>query len=350
MKKIKVKNNSLKEIVRAFKKYNNYILSTHVSPDGDGIGSELALGFGLRKLGKKVTIANSDPFPANYEFLPCNGILKDREEVKSSYDIAVSLECPGLDRVGKLKKVFLKSGKIINLDHHMSNDYFGDYNYVDEGAAAVGEQVYDILIALGVKLDINIATCLYTSLATDTGSFSYSNTTRRTHEIVIELMKYGVNPSEINQNVYEVSSLGKIKLLGKALNSLNVDKKYGIAWTVLLKEVFEKTGTTYSDSEGIINYARSIKDVNVAISFTEINGERVKISFRSKRNEIDVNKIAVFFNGGGHKRASGALQEGTIDDVKEKVLNKTREEIKRVSIKKFKPGIKSCGVSAKKKG
>ena len=189
-----MRNNSLKEIVKALKKYDDYLLSTHISPDGDGIGSELALGFGLKKLGKKVTIANSDPFPANYEFLPCNGILKNREEIRNTYGVAVSLECPSLNRVGKLKKTFLKSGKIMNLDHHMSNDFFGDYNYVDEGAAAVGEQVFDILVGLGVKLDLNIATCLYTSLLTDTGSFSYSNTTRRTHEIVIELMKYGVNP------------------------------------------------------------------------------------------------------------------------------------------------------------
>ncbi len=345
-----MKNNSLKEIVRAFRKYDNYILSTHISPDGDGIGSELALGFGLKKLGKKVTIANSDPFPANYEFLPCNGMLKNREEIKGSYDVAVSLECPGLDRVGKMKKVFLKSGRIINLDHHMSNEFFGDYNYVDDGSAAVGEQVFDILFELGVKLDLNIATCLYTSLLTDTGSFSYSNTTRRTHEIVIELMKYGVNPSEVNQNVYEVSSLGKIQLLGRAINSLCIDERYGIAWTVLAKKDFEDTGTNYSDSEGIINYARSIKGVNIAISFTEIHGERVKISFRSKRNEIDVNKIALFFAGGGHKRASGALQKGTVNEVKEKVLKKTIEVIKSVSAGfKLKPVLGACGTLTKKK-
>ncbi len=345
-----MRNNSLKEIVKAFKKHDDYLLSTHISPDGDGIGSELALGFGLKKLGKKVAIANSDPFPANYEFLPCNGILKNREEIKNTYGVAVSLECPSLNRVGKLKKNFLKSGMIMNLDHHMSNDYFGDYNYVDEGAAAVGEQVFDILVGLGVKLDLNIATCLYTSLLTDTGSFSYSNTTRRTHEIVIELMKYGVNPSDVNQNVYEVSSLGKIKLLGKALNSLQVDDKYGIAWTVLTKEAFAKTGTTYSDSEGVINYARSIKGINVAISFTEISGGKVKISFRSKRDEVDVNKIALFFNGGGHKRASGALQEGTLKEVKESVLIKAIDVIKGVSAgKKLLSEIKSCAASAKMK-
>ncbi|OGF46521.1 MAG: hypothetical protein A2452_01085 [Candidatus Firestonebacteria bacterium RIFOXYC2_FULL_39_67] len=323
-----MKNNSLREIVRAFKKYDDYILATHVNPDGDGIGAELALAFGLRKLGKKVTIINSDPFPENYEFLPTNGLLKEIDFIKGNYNVAVSLECPGLDRVGKLKKVFLKSKKIINLDHHLNNDYFGDYNYVDDKAAAVGEQVYSILLGLGVKIDLDIAVCIYTSLLTDTGSFAYSNTTKKTHQIVISLMDYGVNPSEVYQNVYEVSSLGKIQLLGKALNSLQADKKRGVAWITLMKDSFRKTGTLYGDSEGIINYARSIKGVNVAISFTELENRRVKISFRSKRDDIDVNKIAVSFRGGGHKRASGAVIEGNMKEVKEKVLKKVFEVIK----------------------
>ncbi|MFH1074150.1 MAG: bifunctional oligoribonuclease/PAP phosphatase NrnA [Candidatus Firestonebacteria bacterium] len=322
-----MKNNSLREIVKAFKKHDDYILSTHINPDGDGIGAEIALGFGLKKLGKKVIISNSDPFPENYEFLPCNGLLKEKDAVKSSYNVAVSLECSGLSRVGKLKKVFLKSKKIINLDHHSSNDYFGDYNYVDDKAAAVGEQVYYILLGLGVKIDLDIATCIYTSLLTDTGSFAYSNTTRKTHQIVVELLDYGVNPSEVYQNVYEVSSLGKIQLLGKALNSLHADKKRGVAWITLMKDSFRKTGTLYGDSEGIINYARSIKGVNVAISFTELENGRVKISFRSKRDDIDVNKIALSFKGGGHKRASGAVIEGNMKEVKEKVLKKVFEEI-----------------------
>ena len=323
-----MKNNSLREIVKAFKKYDDFILSTHVNPDGDGIGAELALGFGLKKLGKKVTISNSDIFPENYEFLPTNGLLKEKEDIKASYNVAVSLECPGLDRVGKMKKVFLKSKKIINLDHHPSNDYFGDYNYIDDKAAAVGEQVYGILLGLGVKIDLEIATCIYTSLLTDTGSFAYSNTTKKTHEIVVELMEYGVNPSEVYQNVYEVSSLGKIQLLGKALNSLQSDKKHGVAWITLMKDAFAKTGTLYGDAEGIINYARSIKGVNVAISFTELQNGRVKISLRSKRDDIDVNKIALAFKGGGHKRASGAVIEGSVKEVKEKVLKKVFEALK----------------------
>ena len=323
-----MKNNTLREIVKAFKKYDDFILSTHVNPDGDGIGAEIALGFGLRQLGKKVTISNSDPFPENYEFLPTGGLLKEKDSIKASYAVAVSLECPGLDRVGKLKKVFLRSKKIINLDHHPSNDYFGDFNYVDDKAAAVGEQVYNILLGLGVKIDLDIANCLYTSLLTDTGSFAYSNTTKKTHQIVVELMDYGVNPSEIYENVYEVSSLGKIQLLGKALNSLHTDKKRGVAWITLMKDSFDKTGASYGDSEGIINYARSIKGVNVAMSFIELQNGRVKISFRSKRDDIDVNKIAVSFKGGGHKRASGAVIEGSMKEVKEKVLRKVFETLK----------------------
>jgi phosphoesterase RecJ-like protein len=323
-----LRNNSLREIVRAFRKYDDYILSTHNNPDGDGIGAELALSFGLKKLGKKVVIANSDPYPENYEFLPSNGLVKDKDAIKASYNVAVSLECSGLDRIGKMKKVFLKSKKIINLDHHMSNEYFGDFNYIDSGAAAVGEQVYDILLGLGVKIDVDIATCIYTALVTDTGSFAYSNTSKRTHQIVVELMNAGVNPSEIYQNIYEVSSLGKMQLLGKALSSLRTDKKRGVAWITLKKDNFIKTGTAYGDSEGLINYARSIKGVNVAISFTEVEEGRVKISLRSKKDDFDVNKIALSFNGGGHRRASGAILEGSIEEVKEKVLNKIFDYIK----------------------
>lgn len=325
-----MKNNSLHEIIKAFRKLDDYILATHINPDGDGIGAELALGFGLKQLGKKVVIANSDAFPENYEFLPTNGLLHKRETIKSNYNVAVSLECPGLDRVGKLKNVFLRSHKIINLDHHFSNEYFGDYNYVDDKAAAVGEQVYYILKGLGVKINLEIATCIYTSLLTDTGSFAYSNTNKRTHEIVVELLDCGVNPSEVYQNVYEVSSLGKIQLLGKALSSLQADKKRGVAWVTLLKDSFKKTGASYGDSEGIINYARSIKGVNVAISFTELENGRVKVSFRSKRDDIDVNKLALTFKGGGHKRASGAVLEGSMKQVKEKVLKKVFETVKNI--------------------
>ena len=344
-----MKKNNLSEIANIFRNSDNFLLSTHIHPDGDGIGAEIALGLGLRKLKKDVIVINSDPIPENYCFLPSEGLLKDPGYLNSNFDVGVSIECSDLDRAGKIvKQAFLRIKNIVNIDHHPGNGFFGTYNYVVTSASAVGEQVYDLLKALKIKFDKNIAECIYTSILTDTGSFAYSNTTKRTHEVVVDLLKYDINPTEIYQNVYEVSSLGKIQLLGATINSLEVDKEKGMAWITITRETFKSTGTSYDDAEGLINYARSIKGVKVALSFTEISQNKIKVSFRSKVDDVNVNEIAASFNGGGHRRASGALLEGDLNEVKDKVLSRMFEYIAKGNNKTKK--TKSSKILAEKAG
>ncbi|MFH1823892.1 MAG: bifunctional oligoribonuclease/PAP phosphatase NrnA [Candidatus Firestonebacteria bacterium] len=325
-----MESHNLKDIVKVFKRENNFLLSTHVHPDGDGIGASLALALGLRKLKKEVSIAFANSLPENYYFLPFDGLLKKIDLSNAGCNIGVAIECSDLNRLGDIKKVFKCVNQIINIDHHPGNTFFGDYNYIVSSACAVGEQIYDILKVLKIKFDKDIATCIYASILTDTGSFAYSNTTKRTHEIVVDLLNYDLIPSEIYKNIYEINSLGKIQLLGLAINSLEVSQDKKISWITLKNDAFKKTGAVYEDAEGIINYARSIKGVDVAISFTELDSNKIKLSFRSKKDEVDVSKIASLFNGGGHIRASGAQVKGKLKEVKEKVLKKVFEYVSKI--------------------
>ncbi|MEI7904493.1 MAG: bifunctional oligoribonuclease/PAP phosphatase NrnA [Candidatus Firestonebacteria bacterium] len=327
-----MKNNRIEDIVRIFRSRDNFLLSTHVHPDGDGVGAELALAMGLRQLKKNVTIVNNDPFPQNYSFLLVGGLLKEKVPKHGNFEVGVSLECSDPDRLGRLKDVFETLGTIVNIDHHPSNEYFGDYNYVQTEACAVGEQIYDILKRLRIKIDKRIAECIYTSILTDTGSFSYSNTTVRTHEIIVELLGYGVNPTEVYQNVYEASSVGKVILLGKILGTLELSLDKKIAWVSLTRKMFADTETDYEDAEGMINYARSIKSVEAAISFTELKNGKIKVSFRSKSDKVDVNLIAAFFGGGGHTRASGCVVDDNMKNTQEKVIRRITRFMKEAGL------------------
>jgi len=317
-----VRSNSISEIANALRKGDDFLLTTHVHPDGDGIGAETALALGLKQLKKTVMVVNSDPIPSNYCFLPLEGLFRDRVPKHAYFSCAVALECSEPERLGKLQETFRGIETIINIDHHPGNTWFGDYNYVRTEACAVGEQVYDILKTMKVRIDPGMAACIYTSILTDTGSFSYSNTTWRTHEIVEDLIKLGANPTDIYQAVYESNSPGKIQLLGEILSTLSFSPDKRVAWVTMTRKAFKDTHTSYEDAEGMINYARSIKTVDIAISFTELNSGKVKVSFRSKTHEQDVNKLAALFNGGGHTRASGCVIDDTLENTKKQVLER----------------------------
>jgi phosphoesterase RecJ-like protein len=313
-------SNELKKIVSVIMSGKDFMLSTHINPDGDGLGAEIALGLALRKMRKKVVVLNQDPVPENYKFLLPAGFMNKTAYDKRREYIGISLECSDKDRLGDIQEKFFKSETIINIDHHPVNKMFGSLNYIRPSACAVGEQIYDLINELGVKFDKYIASAIYTSILTDTGSFAYSNTSKRTHEIAIEMMKYGVDTSEVYRQVYEVNSLKKLALLGMALSSMEVNKNGRLAWVTLSNDVFVKTGASYEDAEGIINYPRSIKGVEIAVSFAELKNNKTKVSFRSKSKNIDVNKIASLFGGGGHSRAAGALISGDLHSVVKEVL------------------------------
>ncbi|MFH1853835.1 MAG: bifunctional oligoribonuclease/PAP phosphatase NrnA [Candidatus Omnitrophota bacterium] len=316
---------SLAAIKTAIKKFNRFLVSAHINPEGDSIGSQVAMASLLKKLGKDVAILNEGPVPHILRFMKgTEGILK---EIPSGYNFeaAIILDCPDMTRIGSAAEYIKKDKVIINIDHHVSNENFGKYNWVDVEYSSAGEIVFQLFKAFKSKIDYDDAVAMYVAIMTDTGSFKYTNTTSRTHKVIAELIEAGVKPYDIYSRIYETSSLQDTSLLGEALQTLKVSDDGKIAWLWVTKEMLKKTNASLEGTEGIINFARSIEGSEIAILFRETGTkDRVKVSFRSKGN-VDVNKLAAFFSGGGHATASGCTVFGTVEAVEKKVLSKAQE-------------------------
>lgn len=318
----------LKKIVEVIRENESFFITSHIRPDGDSIGSQLALKRILEKLGKEVTIANHDPAPKTYDFLSGRESIKQELPKNREFDVAFVLDSPELSRLGSTKETIKKAKVIINIDHHLGNKKFGKYNYVNTKASAVGEEIYELTKVIGFKIDREIALCLYVGILTDTGSFRQSNTTSRSHEIVADLMKIGdLKPAQITHQVYETQLPSAIKLLSMTLDTLKRSEDGRIAWMTIADEMFKETGTTKAETENFINYVRSVKGSEVAILFTELAKDEVKVSFRSK-SIADVNSIAKTFGGGGHLRASACTIKGDLEEVKEKVLAEVEKQLR----------------------
>jgi len=316
---------SLKIVKQAINKFDTFLISSHINPEGDSVGSQIALAILLKKLGKKAFILNESPVPHVLGFM--NGVGGILKEVPRDFDFqaAIILDCPDITRIGTVQKYITEEKTVINIDHHVSNENFGKYNWVEEKCSSVGEMVFELFKAFKVKIQYDEALAMYVAIMTDTGSFKYTNTTSRTHEIIAELMDRGVKPYDIYTRIYETTSFQDINLLSDALRTLQVTDEGKIAWLWVTKEALKKTKASLEGTEGIINFARSIEGVEIAILFRETGTEnRIKVSFRSKAN-VDVNKLASFFKGGGHKTASGATVFGKMEEVEKSVLKKAKE-------------------------
>ncbi|MBU0759092.1 MAG: bifunctional oligoribonuclease/PAP phosphatase NrnA [Candidatus Omnitrophica bacterium] len=313
---------SAKTIKTAIRKFNKFLITAHINPEGDSIGSQVAMASLLKKLGKSAIILNEGPVPYILQFM--KGTEEIMKEMPASFDFeaAVILDCPDLSRVGNAAEHITKEKNIINIDHHVSNENFGKYNWVDTERSSAGEMVFELFKAFKLKLDYDDAVAIYVAMMTDTGSFKYSNTTSRTHSVTAELIDAGVRPYEIYGRIYETNSIQNTSLLGEALQTLKVSDDGKIAWLWVTREMLKKTKASLEGTEGIINFARSIESSDIAILFRETGTEnRVKVSFRSKGN-VDVNKLAASFGGGGHATASGCTVFGKIEEVEKKVLEK----------------------------
>ncbi len=320
--------NELRKIAEVIRENKSFFVTSHIRPDGDSIGSQLALKHILERLGKEVTIANHDPVPKIYDFLSGRESIKQELPKNRKFNVVVVLDSPDLSRLGSTAEIIRKAKVIINIDHHLGNEGFGKYNYVDTKASAVGEEMYELTKVMGFKIDREIALCLYVGILTDTGSFRQSNTTPRTHEIVADLMKIGdLKPAQITHQVYETQLPSAIKLLSMTLDTLETSEDGQIAWMTITDEMFKVTGTTKAETENFINYVRSVKGSEVAILFTELVKDEVKVSFRSK-SSADVNRIAKTFGGGGHLHASACTIKGDLEEVKEKVLAEVEKQLK----------------------
>lgn len=313
----------MQKTIEAIKKYKRFLITAHVNLEGDSLGSQLAVKELVEGLGKEAFILDADEVPDHYKFLPRTNEVSNDIAKKTDFDAALILDCPTLKRIGKVRRVLTKDKFIINIDHHISNEKFGDVNWVDPNASSAGEMVYRLFKEMKRPLTKEIALSLYIAILTDTGSFNYDNTSSITHEIAGELLGYGLEPASVSENVYERRSLSDIKLLGLVLASLEVNKKGNVAFAEITTKMLRATGADISKAEGLVNYARSIEGVKVAILFREEpkDNQKVHVSFRSK-GDIDVNKIASNFGGGGHVRAAGCIVEGKLAEVEKRVVAK----------------------------
>lgn len=323
----------MKEVIEAIKNNKKFLITAHVNLEGDSLGSQLAMKELLIGMGKTAHILDNDAVPDHYKFLPkADEVSNDLSKI-DPFDVAVVLDCPTLKRVGKVSNIIKEKAKIvINIDHHISNENFGDINWVDPHASSAGEMVYRLYKEIHVKLTKEVALSLYIAILTDTGSFNYDNTSGVTHEIAGELLGYGLDPALVSESVYERRSIEDIRLLALVLDTLKVNKNGTVACMEVTRDMLKKTGAEIAKSEGLINYARSIDKVKVAVLFKEDLKEKnkINISFRSKGNGevIDVNRIASIFGGGGHMKASGCIVTGTLEEAKKKVLAKVEEALK----------------------
>ncbi|MGB3112865.1 MAG: bifunctional oligoribonuclease/PAP phosphatase NrnA [Candidatus Omnitrophota bacterium] len=314
------------EVTEALKTGDNFLITAHVNPEGDSIGSQLSVYHILEKMGKNAVMVGNYIVPENLRFLPGAGSILNELPAGFRPETAIILDCPTKERIGKVNDHLEGVKLIVNIDHHISNEYFGDINWVEPEASAVGEMVYSLIEKLGMELDDKMNSAMYAAIVTDTGMFNYDNTSRRTHLVAGELIASGVNPKIMHTKLFEEKSLPQIRLMGKVLSTIKVEKDGRLAYMWMTREMQEEENIRSVATDEFINYPRSIKGVEVAVFFKERinNPGHIDISFRSM-GKIDVDVIAASFGGGGHKRAAGCFLKGDLEEVREKVLKEIRE-------------------------
>lgn len=321
---------SLKKVVAAIRRNKCFLLTTHTNPEGDALGSELALYRLLKKIGKDAVVLNEDMLPLEYAFLP------ERESVRIyksslkniSFDCMVVLDCSDLSRTGEVYRINKENKPVVNIDHHISNRKFGTVNWVDPDASCASEMVYRIFKHMRVPLDKETALLLYVGILTDTGSFRYTNTTASTHKAASELVKFGFNVKEIYKKIYEDIPFKELQVLTKILPRIKRTYDGKIIWVEIPRNLLLKNKLSFDLAEQVLTYMRMIKEAQVVALFKENFGVRDEIRFNLRSNgAVDVNRIALYFGGGGHKTASGCTMHGNISAVRKKVLSRIRKSL-----------------------
>lgn len=297
---------------------NIYIVS-HVQPDGDNIGSILALWMALKNIKERVFILKTDEIPSDFLFLPNINIINEYSH-DDNIDLLITLDTSDESRLGKNKDLLNQAKTVINIDHHISNNNFGHINIVDSNAAATGELVYKLINRLKVPIDKDIASCIYTAISSDTGSFMYDNTSVETHEIAAELIRTGIDKGNININLYQSRSIERTMLFIKALETLKLYFENKVAIVKITRSMVEEANAKMEDTEGIVSFIREIASVEVATILKEFNEEEIKVSMRSKRY-VDVSSLCANLGGGGHIRAAGCTVNFPIDIAEKLILN-----------------------------
>lgn len=316
----------MNQIINLLKNSNHILIASHANPDGDAIGALIALGVSLDALNNKTTLYNESPIPAIYRFLPTVDRIVRHIDDQNLFDTAVILDCGDLERIGNALSTISRIPHIINIDHHVTNTRFGEFNLIDPSACATSEIVYRLIRRMEAAINLATATSIYTGILTDTGSFRFSNTNKAAFDICAEMVALGVEPYSIAQLVYGTYSLGRIKLLNLALDSIEISKNRKLSMMAVTQEMLNETGTKPEDIDGFINYAKGIEDVQVAVLIQELfndkkevqSHEHFHVSLRSN-GTLNVAEIASTFGGGGHSNAAGFSIESTLAHLKSRV-------------------------------
>lgn len=310
----------LTEILRVIGESRTILVATHIFPDADALGSQLALGEILTSLGKKICLYSEEPVSHILDFLPGSDQLQTSLPDLRGFDCAITLDCGDKYRLGKEVDALMTVHPFIVLDHHAGHKEFGDLSWVEAHRAATAEMVFDLAQALGVELSLNAAYCLYAAIVADSGSFNYSSTTADTFRIAGELVARGVSPSDVAGRLFDNFTRNRLQLLQFVLNTLELYADERIAMIHVSRAMFDQTGTSGEDTELFINYPRSLSTVKVAVFIKETKTGLIGVSLRSK-GDCDVARIAVGFGGGGHRNAAGFKMADTgIDEVREMLL------------------------------
>ena len=315
---------NIPKAVQTISEATNICLASHINPDGDALGSILALGLALVKLGKKVTVFSADVVPANLLWLPGSDAIIQEGDCEP-FELAIVCDAGSIERVGASTKPHIETAKMVmDIDHHVADGPFGELQVLDETASSTAELIWALIGALETEFKISlfdtpIALCLMTGIITDTGSFRFPNTTPKTLAIAAELLKLGARPTDIHELVYENRTFSSLKLLGRAMGSMQLSADGKVAWAHITASDFNEMGADDSETEGIVNHVRAVNGVMVGILFREVPDKKIRISLRA-REGADVNKIANRFGGGGHRLASGCSSDLPLDEAERAVV------------------------------
>ncbi len=314
-------------ILEVIRQHKTFCIVGHIRPDGDCIGSQMALALALRNAGKKVTVWNQDPIPQKYKFLDADGLFH-KPKPGEKFDCVIATDCASFERLGKVGECISNRKIFINIDHHVSNPRYADVNWVSPRDPSCGELIYRLLKVAQWPITKPIADLLFTAISTDTGSFQYATTRSGTFHAGAELVTRGASLARICNEVYQSYPLSRVKLLKHVYSKFRLAADDQIAWFWLKKIDFQRTGAESDDTEGLIDHIRAIEPVVVACVFEEIEPELTRISLRSKRSDVNVSEIAAQFGGGGHPAASGARVFGKPLAVQRKMIAAIKKALK----------------------
>lgn len=315
----------LSQVVELIENKQNFAITTHVRPDGDGIGSSLGLCWLLCSLGKNAEVVLRDEIPVAYRQLPGANHIRQVAEVNGKYDAVFIIECSDISRPG-IKN--LENHLTVNIDHHATSAHFGTINWIDQTASAVGEMIYNLCKAIGGRVTCEIAQCVYMALVTDTGSFHFPNTTERTLKVASELVKAGAKPAQISEAVYNSYPWSRIELMRQVLETVRRDASGKIAWMRQTLEMAKNSGAVDGDNNGFVNIPLAAREVEAVVYMRETLPNTFRVSLRSK-DGINVAKVAEKFGGGGHKNAAGCRVSGVWDECEKQIVETLNKAVKK---------------------